>query len=130
MCLTKDLNMLHMVKPKWFRNETIEGLAKHIRGGAVEHTLCCGVEEHNVLIDVDRDDRIHRGVDDSGQTGFTVAPGRLVPLPLRHIMEDVDRKLDAVCLITDWRRLDDRPAFLAARADPPTDQRFGVCLAS
>lgn len=42
-------------------------------GGAAKHRFRGAIEQHDALVLVDRDNGVHRGVDDAGQTLLTTA---------------------------------------------------------
>src|SRR6185437_1623823 len=65
--LPERLNMMTMGRTEPCGQESIERLSDCFFSGTAEHLLCCSVEQHDSLILIHRDDRIHRGFDDAFQ---------------------------------------------------------------
>src|SRR6185295_15134815 len=100
------LDVARMAAAKSGGDELVEGLADRLVSGAAEHPLGRQVEEHDVLVVADGDDRIHRRVDDARQPRLALEEGRGRPPAFRDITQDDGEELLARHLDLRDRSLD------------------------
>ena len=70
-----------MAGPEAFGDEAVERLANDFTGRTEKHSLSGAIEQEDALLAVDRDDGVHRRIDDSGQSRLAVVQSRFGLLP-------------------------------------------------
>ena len=83
-----DVGPVRAAEP--FRDEALERLADGIGCPATEHLLCRGVEQHDALIAVDGDDRVHCRAHDRLQAHLCLVHVVLRGLQTGHVRDSAD----------------------------------------